>query len=88
MWITRKKHLCVVQEIMDRYEFFMNGRKELIDNLNSIIDEKDAAISTLLERIDALMEENEKLKEEKSKTVKQIVWKKVKEYFEKLLMIG
>ena len=88
MWITRKKHLCIIQETTDRYEFLLNGRKELIENLKGIIDGKDSVIYVLSDRIDTLMKENEKLKEEKSKTVKQIIWEKVKGYFSKLLMIG
>ena len=88
MWITRKKHLCILQEIRDEYEIVINSRRGLAEKLSDIIDGKDSVIYTLSDRIDTLMKENEKLKEEKSKTIKQMVWERTKEYFSKLLMIG
>ena len=88
MWIARKKHLCILQEIRDEYESLLNTRSVFTSELMDLIDKRDEVISVLSDRIDTLMKENEELKEEKSKTIKQIIWEKAKEYFSKLLMIG
>lgn len=88
MWITRKKHLCILQEVGDKYETLLNGRIVSIHELMKTIDKKDEVISALSDRIDSLMKENEELKEEKSKTIKQMVIEKIKQLFSKLLMIG
>ena len=88
MWITRKNHLCILQETTDRYESLLNGKKEVVAELKRIIDGKDSVIYTLSDRIDTLMKENEELKEEKAKTITQLLLDKAKNMFSKLLMIG
>ena len=81
MWITRKNHLCILQEVRDSYEGLSNGRKQFTMELMEAIDKKDEVISVLSKRIDDLMKENEELKEEKTKTIKQLIWDKIKEKF-------
>ena len=86
MWITRKKHLCVVQEIRDEFEKLLNKRKEFTRELMTTIDKKDEVISVLTERIDNLMRENEEL--ERRLEAKYEIKRKIRAIFQKLSMIG
>ena len=88
MWITRKKHLCILQEVRDAYEKLLDGRKQFTSELMETIDKRDEVISVLSDRIDNLMKENEELKKEKAKTIKQLILDKISQFVSNILMIG
>ena len=86
MWITRKNHLCILQENNAAWEEILNERRKFTDYLMRQIDQRDATIDTLVKRVDELLLENDELR--KTRTIKNLILEKLKEILSKLTMIG